>query len=577
MASILIVLIVMIRQLAIHKLPKRVFTILWSIVLFRLIMPFSIPTDFFTKQASVSMPEATFDSRLLESMILNSRDQLTAQNFIYQDQSFVNLNNISVAPYFWVWLIGFALFITYFFVIYVRYLREYKTSLPVQHPFIEQWLSNCLVKRKIEVRESDKIISPLTYGIFRPVILLPKDTDYNDKKHLNYVLTHELIHIKRFDVFYKWILVMTLCMHWFNPFVWLFYIFANRDLELSCDEAVVNTFGDTKKSDYALTLIQLAEKGSKWTPLSSNFSNQSIEERIVAIMKPTGKNLVSVLLTLALVLGVTFVTYADHSETRSFNLFEQVDSTDDLYQYANFVNGVYDEVYIDNNYDKSIMIENTVFTDHHVYALISLAGEITSDLEISGQITEKNAQSSQYLSDSFKELEAEDDVRYFLYHGNVSSHEINLQEYEGGHLDLNIRINGIDHDFYLTAPIVNVSTEVLLFIPEADQLDDAFYDTILLTPHELKMVGLEENLDNSEGEGTYPRFRITIIRAEGQDIHISYDTRGLIADEGFKIGGGGGTNGQGEFSYSWNFTNFELDLSEISSVIINDITYRVTK
>ena len=332
MASILIVLIVMIRMLAIHKLPKKLFTILWGIVLFRLVIPFSIPVNFLSQKNSESILQRTMDSTLLENMLLNSRDPLTTQSVIDQNQSFTNINNLSVSPYVWIWVIGFILLATFFVVTHIRYLREYKTSLPVKHPYIEEWISNCSLKRKLDVRESDKIISPLTYGILRPVILLPKGIDYSDRDHLQYVLTHEFVHIKRFDTLYKWILVMTLCLHWFNPFVWLFYVLANRDLELSCDEAVVNTFGESKKSDYAFTLIHLAESGSKWAPLSSSFSKQSIEERIVAVMKPSHKSIVTTILTLVFVLGVTFITYADDSETRSYTLFDQVHFSDDMNQ-----------------------------------------------------------------------------------------------------------------------------------------------------------------------------------------------------------------------------------------------------
>src|SRR5699024_8410929 len=96
--------------------------------------------------------------------------------------------------------------------------------------------------------------------------------DYTDTRRLKYVLTHELIHIKRFDMLAKYVLVAALCIHWFNPLVWVMYILANRDLELSCDEAVVKTFGENEKSSYANTLISLAESRNRWIPLYSNFS-----------------------------------------------------------------------------------------------------------------------------------------------------------------------------------------------------------------------------------------------------------------------------------------------------------------
>src|SRR5699024_7205080 len=150
----------------------------------------------------------------------------------------------SIPPYVLIWLVGFLFMFTFFLVTHLRHLKEYKTALPIDQSFINQWLSE--QSRQIVIKQSDRIISPLTYGIWRPVILLPKTMDYTDTRRLKYVLTHELIHIKRFDMLAKYVLVAALCIHWFNPLVWVMYILANRDLELSCDEAVVKTFGENE-------------------------------------------------------------------------------------------------------------------------------------------------------------------------------------------------------------------------------------------------------------------------------------------------------------------------------------------
>ena len=75
---------------------------------------------------------------------------------------------------------------------------------------------------------------------------------------------------------------LALCLHWFNPLVWLMVMLANRDLELCCDEAVLRRLGDG--TGYALTLVALAEQSSA-SPLVSHFSHHRLRERIVAIMK----------------------------------------------------------------------------------------------------------------------------------------------------------------------------------------------------------------------------------------------------------------------------------------------------
>ena len=141
------------------------------------------------------------------------------------------------------------------------------------------------MKRPILVRQSDRISAPLTYGIFRPVILMPKKMDWKNEKQLQYVLSHEYVHIYRYDTVTKLIVTLALCIHWFNPFVWMMYIFFNRDIELACDESVVRQFGEKSKSAYSLMLINMEATKSGLLPFCNNFSKNAIEERITAVMK----------------------------------------------------------------------------------------------------------------------------------------------------------------------------------------------------------------------------------------------------------------------------------------------------
>ena len=102
-----------------------------------------------------------------------------------------------------------------------------------------------------------RISSPLTFGVLRPVILVPKKTDWTDETALRYVLEHEFVHIQRFDVLSKLRLIAAGCVHWFNPLVWVMYVLANRDLELSCDETVLRRFGGDIRAAYARVLIRM--------------------------------------------------------------------------------------------------------------------------------------------------------------------------------------------------------------------------------------------------------------------------------------------------------------------------------
>lgn len=85
----------------------------------------------------------------------------------------------------------------------------------------------------------------------------------------------------------------------------MLYIFANRDIELSCDEAVVRHFGEGSKSAYARALIYMEETKSRPMPLGSNFGRDVAEERITAIMRRRKPSVFADVLGIILVAGVT--------------------------------------------------------------------------------------------------------------------------------------------------------------------------------------------------------------------------------------------------------------------------------
>ncbi len=184
------------------------------------------------------------------------------------------------------WLTGTLLCAVFFLFFYIRAYIEFADATPVTDEYAKDFFKHHWTNRVIYLRQSDKISAPLTYGIFRPVILLPKKMDWENHDQIDYVLYHEFTHIRRFDLIPKLLMAVALCIHWFNPFVWAMYYFFNRDIELSCDECVVNYYEKNHtKADYARALISMEEKKSRITPLCNNFSKNAIEERITAIMK----------------------------------------------------------------------------------------------------------------------------------------------------------------------------------------------------------------------------------------------------------------------------------------------------
>ena len=176
-------------------------------------------------------------------------------------------------------------------------------------PFIRAWLKQNALRRPVEVRASAGMDPPMTYGVLRPVILLPKGIDKGDAGALLCALDHELSHIRHFDAVWKLIIAAAACLHWFNPLVWAMAILANRDIELCCDARVLRRGGEEERRAYASALVRMEEARAHALPLASAFSRNALEERIGAIMN-VKKRSVFALLTALLITAVSLAAFA---------------------------------------------------------------------------------------------------------------------------------------------------------------------------------------------------------------------------------------------------------------------------
>lgn len=366
-AAELLVLIMIIRALLLHRLPKITFQILWAVAILRLLLPYSfevpagIPRLFSAHQAlseteardaalpghntpSESMKaqegraasqsialqdeeipsennaatEGTKTLRSSESNVLSAQQGLdtagtgntaAAKNMltdvsrktalaVQKVKEWLTENRFALRG---IWFTGAILCLLYFTVSHLCCRRLYAQAVPADVSVLP-----VIPGRRVRIRVSDRISAPFTYGILRPVILLPKITDWNNTSQLRMILEHESVHIRRLDVLYKWIMTAALCAHWFNPFVWVMYALACRDMELSCDEAVVKRFENGNRADYALALLNYEEKRSL-SPMFTRFSGNAVKERIEAIMKLNKTSLLSAALAAVLVAGATSV------------------------------------------------------------------------------------------------------------------------------------------------------------------------------------------------------------------------------------------------------------------------------
>lgn len=314
--GVLIGAILLLRLLGRYRLPGWTFRILWGIALARLLIPVALPFPWnvyaglerlLSQEAAQPIPSES--GALVQAFPVPPVSDLPGRDMPSAPQEPAWSGTAQTAPMEipWpaiLWLAGAVLLAVAFVVSYRRSVAVFRTALPLTHPAINRWRQCYPVLRGVPIRRCDRIRSPLTYGLIRPVILLPKGMDC-DQEEVGYILLHEGTHIKHRDAWWKLFLAAALCVHWFNPLVWCMYVWANRDLERCCDESVVRRCGLEARSEYALTLLKWEERRSGLLPLCSNFGTPILKERVVFIMKLKKQSAAAVALTLALVMGTT--------------------------------------------------------------------------------------------------------------------------------------------------------------------------------------------------------------------------------------------------------------------------------
>ena len=324
--AVLVLMIVVIRAIAIHRFPKKIFLALWIMAIARLLLPFSVPVPVPSpigiyspseeNMAALETPHfSVTESHHPVSGNVSAGQQSAPVVDIPQPVQPVSAASVWTA----IWIAGMSVLAGIFLLSYIKSKQEFRTALPLQNEHITEWLKGRSLKRKIEIRQLSGITTPMTYGLFRPVILLPQNTDLDNKQQLEYILFHEYVHIRHYDTALKFLATVALCIHWFNPLVWVLYILFNRDIELACDECVIRRFGTDNRSAYARTLISMEERKSFAAPFCNSFSKNAIEERIVSIMK-TKKSSAAALFAAGFIVAVAagaFVTAVQANENNN--------------------------------------------------------------------------------------------------------------------------------------------------------------------------------------------------------------------------------------------------------------------
>ena len=315
--GVLIGAILLLRLLGRYRLPGWTFRILWGVALARLLIPVALPFPWnvyagLEHLADVGQTAQTAPGVQTPAEILGPSQGGAIPDVpaLPTEPGQIPVPEAAPAAVEIPWLAilylaGAAALALLFLVSCRRGVRIFRTALPLTHPAVNQWRGQIPALRGVPIRRCDRIRSPLTYGLIRPVVLLPKGLDCDDTQEMGYVLLHEGAHIRHRDAWWKLLLAAALCVHWFNPLVWCMYVWANRDLERCCDESVVRACGLEARSEYALTLLKWEERRSGLLPLCSDLGTPILKERVIFIMKLKKRSAAALALATILVLGTT--------------------------------------------------------------------------------------------------------------------------------------------------------------------------------------------------------------------------------------------------------------------------------
>lgn len=240
-ASYVIFFVALVRLL-LKRAPKIFSYLLWSVVFIRLVSPFNFESIFSLVPVNKeTLPQTIIHSKTPEIQSGIALIDKTVNGYLPSAVAETSVNPIQL----WIglggalWILGVAVLLLYSIFTAIRLSNKLRGASLLQD----------------NVYESKNISTPFVFGLIKAKIYLPLGLSENEK---DYIIKHEETHIRRFDHVIKPMAFLVVCIHWFNPLVWIAFFLMSDDLELSCDERVLKDMGNDIKKDYSSSLLSLS-------------------------------------------------------------------------------------------------------------------------------------------------------------------------------------------------------------------------------------------------------------------------------------------------------------------------------
>lgn len=294
-----IVVVVLLLRVVLKRAPKLCSYLLWGLVLYRLLCPFIFVSSvsFVGMLVEETIDQTQMSEREFSPAVQPENPAGEAQE-LQQDQeifyrwrdSRFRISRLWVAER--IRVAGIAAMLLYGAVSLVLLSRRLKGA----------------VRLRENIYLSDYVPTPFVIGVIRPRIYLPSSLQ---EKEMNYIILHERTHIRRGDHIIRMLSFFTLTVYWFHPLIWAAYYLSGKDMEMSCDEAVMRKTGQDIRADYSTSLLNLATGRffSGGTPLA--FGEGDTKTRIKNVMRWRRPKPVAVGIALAAVAAAAVVLGTD--------------------------------------------------------------------------------------------------------------------------------------------------------------------------------------------------------------------------------------------------------------------------
>lgn len=306
--SFLILILLFCKPFLKNHLSKRWQYYIWLVVIARLLIPFAMETNivgnlfqelnmgieqmavntYSKSEINAAIESNPQTSNISSDPIPNSATNVTEKITTAQEENIL----LILEQYLWIFWLAVALMllirkITLYqsFEKYVRAGCLEVTDIDLLERF-GKIIDAAKIRTNVELYTNSLVSSPILIGFWKPCIVLP--TANLSVSDFQFTILHELTHYKRLDMFYKWLTQITICLHWFNPAVYLMGREINRLCELSCDEAVIRKLDVIEKRAYGDTLLNAIGGGGNYknslASVTLNESKQLLKERLDAIL-----------------------------------------------------------------------------------------------------------------------------------------------------------------------------------------------------------------------------------------------------------------------------------------------------